>query len=462
MSILNSKLFEACRAFSPNFKNLTSAVTAQMLDNNGFEAINSIDNSIVNNWFNLSLKIVLQKVDVARARNPLEDSGIVEYYDTPYGGYAQRLAVQSLKPTSPKFKELVDGSSVDMQKVRLPKVTERFFKLNWAFQNYYTLQDFQVKQIFQSPYGMSEFIGGIVSQMQASYKKQKYVNALETLSAGINSTSHALKSTQKIELSSWTDAGVQAAELQEFIKALKNLKVQLEATPSTSAFNAAGFETAVDADNMVCMMRAGIQTDIQTALTTGSLYGFDKQFLDMPFKVQEVVNFGGLVPVKSVDETKTGDGTTTAFELEKDGYRITKVTVGGVASTAWTFDKENNEITFTEAPANDAAIVITYDAMLYPLYSTTTGEQIGWVYNEDTTTADVQDGAESYIDTNEDILAVVIQKGTIFETIQNPVQVIPAPYNAAGLYQTFWFSQADNGISYDYYYNVIVITKPQS
>lgn len=400
-SMTNSQIFEACRAFSPTFRNLTSAVTAQMLDNNGYEAINAIDSSIVNNWFNLSLKIVLQKVDVARARNPLEKAGIVEQYSTPYGGYAQRLAVEALKPTSPKFKGLTDGSSVDMQKVRLPKTTERFFKLNWAFQNYYTLQDYQVKQIFDSAYGMSEFIGGIIAQMENSYKKQKYVNALDTLSSGINSVTHPLKDTQKVELSSWS-ASPTSSQLRELVKVLKNLKVQLEASPSTSAFNAASFDTAVDADRMVCMMRAGIQTEIQSELTTGSLYGFDKEFLDMPFEVQEVLNFGGLVP-------------------------------------------------YTDS---------TYTTRLYPVYDSNTGEQIGWSTSSTGTTVEVQNGSEVYKDTNADVLAVVIQKGAIFETIQNPVQVIPAPYNAAGLYQTFWFSQADNGISFDYYYNVIIITKP--
>lgn len=397
----NSQIFEACRAFSPSFKSLTSAVTAQMLDNNGVEAINAIDNSIVNSWFNLSLKIVLQKVDIARARNPLEKSGIVEQYGTPYGGYAQRLAVEALKPTSPKFKGLTDGSSVDMQKVRLPKTTERFFKLNWAFQNYYTLQDYQIKQIFNSEYGMSEFIGGIVVQMENSYKKQKYVNALDTLSAGINSVVHPLKDTQKVELSSWS-ATPTASELQEFVKIMKNIKTQLEASPSTSAFNAAGFDNAVDADRMVAMIRAGIQTDIQSALTTGSLYGFDKSFLDMPFEVQEVLNFGGLIP-------------------------------------------------YTDN---------TYTSRLYPVYDEKTGEQIGWSTTEDDDEVEIENGEEVYKDTNADVLAVIIQKGTIFETVQNHVHVIPAPYNAAGLYQTFWFSQADNGISYDYYYNVIVITKP--
>lgn len=398
----NSEIFEAVRAFSPQFKSLTSKVTANMLDSNGVEAINAIDPTILNSWFNLTLRVVLQKVDIARARNPLEKSGIVESYRTPNGGYAQRLAVEALKPTSPKFKGLTNGSSVDMQKVRLPKATERFFKLNWAFQNYYTLQDYQVKQIFASEFGMSEFVGGIVAQMENSYKKQKYVNALEVLSAGINSEVHPLKDTQKVELSSWTDGAPTNTELQELIKVMKNLKTELEASPSTSAFNAAGFDTAVDSDRMVAMIRAGIQTDIQAALTTGSLYGFDKEFLDMPFEVQEVLNFGGLIPY--VDST--------------------------------------------------------YAVRLYPVYSPETGEQIGWATTENDTEVEVENGEEVYKDPNADVLAVIIQKGAIFETVQNPVQVIPAPYNAAGLYQTFWFSQADNGINFDYYYNVIVIKKP--
>ena len=59
-------------------------------------------------------------------------------------------------------------------------------------------------------------------------------------------------------------------------------------------------------------------------------------------------------------ETDTGDGTTKAFTLTGNIGEIITVTVGGTATTAYTFDASTKTITFTTAPANNAAISVTY------------------------------------------------------------------------------------------------------
>lgn len=56
-------------------------------------------------------------------------------------------------------------------------------------------------------------------------------------------------------------------------------------------------------------------------------------------------------------DTFTGDGSTTAFTLTLDGV-VSSVTVAGVASTSWT--QSSPTLTFSSAPANGAAIVVTY------------------------------------------------------------------------------------------------------
>lgn len=59
-------------------------------------------------------------------------------------------------------------------------------------------------------------------------------------------------------------------------------------------------------------------------------------------------------------ETFEGDGTTVAFTLTGDVEEITGVSVGGVAETGYTYDADTKTVTFTEAPANGAEIVISY------------------------------------------------------------------------------------------------------
>lgn len=55
-----------------------------------------------------------------------------------------------------------------------------------------------------------------------------------------------------------------------------------------------------------------------------------------------------------------GDGSETEFTLEDGAYKILSVTVAGEATDAYTFDQETTTITFTEAPADEAAIDIEY------------------------------------------------------------------------------------------------------
>ena len=68
----------------------------------------------------------------------------------------------------------------------------------------------------------------------------------------------------------------------------------------------------------------------------------------------------------SPTESLTGDGTTKTFTLTKKFPKITGVTVGGNATTAYTYNTSTYKITFTTAPANEASIVVTCADREYP------------------------------------------------------------------------------------------------
>ena len=65
------------------------------------------------------------------------------------------------------------------------------------------------------------------------------------------------------------------------------------------------------------------------------------------------------------EDTFTGDGTTKAFDLTKDFDSLISVTVGGTAVTTG-FTISGGKITFTNAPANAAAIKVKYYVDLKP------------------------------------------------------------------------------------------------
>lgn len=395
----NADWFRMCQAASPQFKSTTAKITAERL-NKGYEANKDFtaDPMRINDFLSISMRIVFQKIDIARARNPLEDYGIAEHYNTPLGDTVQRMAIQAIDPVSPAFRNLQNGQWVNDQIVRKPAMTERFFSQNFDFQNFITIQDYQVKLIFASEYGMSDVIGGILAQLENSYKKQRYLNSLAALNAGLNSTDHPLKSTQEITIEGFAAAGAKPTDqnLLDMIEAIKNVSSNMTLEPSSSAYNAASFETAVDNSEYIIVMRPDILNAIQLRLRVGA---YNPDDLSLPFPVKPMLNFGGLVP--------TSDGTTEVFPV--------------------------------------------YDEL---------GAVKGFNAAADQSEVTIEKSAVQYKDPNIQRIGLIVQKGILFTTEQNPLTVRPAPFNSRGEYQNYFCNQVGAGVHYDYNYNIVSINRP--
>ena len=253
--------------------------------------------------------------------------------------------------------------------------------------------------MFLNDYGISDFYSGFMAQMENSYKEQKYQNTLECLNAGINSVKHPMQSTQKLTLKSWTDNKPTADELKDFIKQIKVTVANMKAVTSSSAYNSAGFKTVQDTSRLKLLCRVGIKDLIDTELALGA---FNPDRLTLPFDIIEVENFGGLVPYK--------------------------------------------EANFT--------------TKLYPVYDPVTGEQQGYATEENAVTASVEDSEVFWKDPNEKVLALLVDKGYVFHIQHNAPRLISAPYNAAGLYVTMWYSVPYNVIKADSLYTLITISAP--
>ena len=56
------------------------------------------------------------------------------------------------------------------------------------------------------------------------------------------------------------------------------------------------------------------------------------------------------------------------------------------------------------------------------------------------------------------MIAIIADKGWLFESIQNPYRVEPIR-NPAGLYQNYWASAPNNAILVDALYNVVAVKR---
>ena len=393
-SISNVDLWNEIRNRFPQFESHTSKGTKQLFTESGFEALKSGDYpDVLNDFFNLSLRVYLQLVTVSRAKDILDEGDFGEYYNNPMGGYIQRMSINSIKPVTPAFKNLTNGKSVDPFVVNKPEVAERFFKQNFDYQSLLTMpDDFQFKNIFISEFGMSEYMGGLMTALENGYTIQKFENKLEAINAGIDIKNYPLQSTQMITTSLSADPTNE--ELAKIILTMNNVISAMILGPQTNAFNAMRFSTVQDKSRLRILVKPGFKNVIKTKLLANA-FNRDELTLDAP--IVEVPHFGGLKPYKED----------------------------------------------------------TYTTLLYPVYNTL-GTCIGFNEQEGQDTVTVSENDVYWKDPNEDVIAIIADKGWMFHSIQNPYTVEPIR-NARGLYTNYWASSPNNTIAIDPIYNVVVI-----
>lgn len=392
-AITNKALGDMIAKIYPSFKSHTAQLTAETFTERGFDRITQLDPTFVNDFFELSMRVWLNVVNISHAKDILAEKDFGETYDQPWGAIIQRLSTNSVKPISPGWVGLKDGDAPDPFVVRKPVVAERFWKQNFDYASMITVpDDFQMKQIFVSEYGMSEFMAGIMEGLQNGYTTQVYLNKLEALNAAINSTKTPLRPNQiqTLEMSETpTDE-----QLRGMINAIKKIVAAMcDLGPQTDAFNAYGFNSTQDRGRLRLLLRQGYLPDLET----NTLYAaFNRDNLETGIPIIQVPNFGG--------------------------------------------------ITYTDGTAP-----------LYPVYNSM-GERIGWNTVANQTTVTVTDGNAVAVDPNADVMAVLADKGVVFECRQNPYTVEPIR-NPRGRYVNYWSSSPNNTIAYDSLYNMVVFKK---
>lgn len=398
MAISNVELWNAIRKNNPNFASHTAEGTADLFTERGWSTITRNGLGTVNEFWGLAMPYYLQLVNISHAIDRLEEAGFGEYYDQPWGSYIQRMAIETVQPVSPAYRNLTDGQSVDPFVINKPKVKDRFFQHNFDYQSTISMPDeWENKRIFTSEFGMSEFLGGVFEALQNGYTIQKYENKIEVLNAIINDTTNPLQASQIVNVT-FSDTPTEQ-QLLDFIFAVKATLTQMRISPQSGAFNAMGFKTTQDENRLKLLVRAGYKDRVDLIVARNS---YNRDVLNLPIDVIEVPSFGGLTPT---------------LVVENVSYPV------------------------------------------FPAYNTL-GARVGWTLEEGgAVNPDLTDDKITWIDPNADIYAMLCDKGAVFETQSNPYQVEPIR-NPRGLYTCYWASSPDNAIAYDPLYSVVVFKKP--
>lgn len=393
-AVSNSDLWNAVRKVNPNFAAHTAEGTADLFTERGWTSVTQQGMQTMNEFWNLAMPFFLNIVNISHAKDPLADADVGEYFDTPYGEYVQRMSINSVKPISAAYRDMANGDSPDPFVVRKPTASNRFFPRNFDYASLITMPDeWEQKRIFISEYGMSEFLAGVFEGLENGYVLQKYLNKKEAINAAINGKK-GTQSTVNVSLSDEpTEAEMVAYQLQ-----VANTIELMTTSAQTGAFNGEGFASTQDKSRLRLLVRPGYKNRLAMMVARGS---YNAETLNLDVDIVVVPDFGGLIPYK--------------------------------------------EAAFT--------------TRLYPVYDAL-GEQIGWNETEGKTGASnvtVALGSEFLKDPNENVVAVLADKGFLAEFRQNPYRVEPIR-NPRGLYTNYWASSPNNSIVYDPLYNMVVFT----
>lgn len=424
---------------SPKFRSYTAEGTQSRLTKAGVEAISQIPEA-KGEFYSTLLRVIWQKLDVARAVNSFERTGLMEYWDMPYGEYAQRMAVSGVAPISPKYRGLQTGNTVDPFVLNIPEIQERFIPLNYDYQALISEQQIDFKRMLLTDGQIGAVAGGLIEGLETGRVIQENVLTKQVLNTGLNSKKHPLRDTQKYKIESLTSNDVESytnEQLVDLLVALGDIFSGMFAVdnPATGMYNAAGFKTRVESDQYVMLMRSGLKNRLNK-ITRAGTYNPEYLNLEIDNRIYDINDFGGLTPYTDSEHTTPLYPVFNIFGGET-GYYISEADATSAGAT----------LTKKSVTVGDNTSVVGYQIATAGI----TPETITGAVSEDNI------DPANWVDPNENIIAIIGQKGILGLNRQNGYTVTPI-YNPAGIYTNYWANSPNNGIYYDYFYNMIVIT----
>lgn len=438
--LTNAELWNECRAADSSFAAITSEATDAMFTERGFDALSNKQPNVLANFYAISLKVHLQLVKFAEVKDLFSEQDFGESFSGDIGSAIQQRIYQGILPCiNPGWRDLEDGDSVDSAVVRKGRPEEDFWVMNEDIANLITIPDrFQYKGMFTSTYGMDIFSSGQAKSIVEGYKLQRYNDKKQGLYAGITSTKHPMRKTQKFETPDITDAD----SAIKFIQLVRDIVDTATISPMGAGgkFNAGGFANKIETGDLRLLARPRLFNQIATISRLNS-----PENMALPIKIVKVEDFGGTYAVINNDEV----------------YGAGLVKVSNTAVPTW---NEYNNLNFTVADAtlavdvSGATATKIYDNLGAHVADAYYMADIADIGGTKYTTIYIPIENATYVDPLDDVLCVIADKGVIFYNELNEVSI--EPYRVTrGRYTNLWLSSPENGICYDHRRTLISVSK---
>lgn len=430
-SISNATFLKEAIKMAPQYASVASKVSNGIFTESTVEALRQLPTGQDNltDIYGLFMIIGAQRFDKIDFRNVFENMGILERYNMSMGEYVAHFKVARLESVNPGFDGLKDGDSPDQFQFRPFEVEEIFYGgKNKDYQNFFSLKQYDLKRGLMKENGIGEIVSLVFQAVDIDRVTKEEAEYKEVLNRAIHSEQFPLQGTQKFVLAeptatvaNFTADSFTQEELDSLCLALGNIDEELRTASYTTAFNADKMPGNLNPDEYILVMRKGYKNKIQQMIA--NIY--HQTFYDrIPFKTFVLPDFGG---IKYYAEA----ALTTELQVVYDVHGAPV----GLVNASYT------NVSKAEQGANG-----TYTVK----YGTNQGS-----------TATVTKFADAYIkDPNEKIMGLIIEKGFLFELIQNPFLIQNAP-NYLGQYVNTIFSQEANFLGWNCRKGFITISRQQ-
>lgn len=341
--LTNYQWYNIWRKGSVKFANQVPEITAEEFPTKGVSAITK-NPETVNDFWQVTTTWTDNQIRSTSSRNIIEDQGAMQVLNIPTGDYMRRVFIDSLPPQNPKYTNLQDGTSVDMQVIRKPKVFEYWLRFNSNYYNHVTLvNQWQTRQIVQQEGAISTYIGGVMAGLDAEWADWCVAMSLETLYLGTHDANKPVQSTQVIPVPDMT-GDFDQAKIISFVRQTKRTITAMTKPGRTGQFNNWGFRQPQRREDLVLFLRYGFLDDLSQIAATNAA-PLERLGLPEGVKIVEVPHFGGLIPYKTYDPDKN-EYTTQLYPVYSEGNADEGAVIGyaeAAGETTVTVKKEDVE-----------------------------------------------------------------------------------------------------------------------
>lgn len=442
MALTNLELVKLASFKYPGINSLLAKQSLKLFTEAGYEAFSQLPDGGADKFLTAMLLVSQQYITPVKFRDAVEDIGILERFGVGYGAYIQDNRMGEMPNEDPiAFGE--DGTGLKNgylmlkdRMVRKPVLKQDYYGKNKNYYNHFTWQDFDVKRAWlKEDGGLEELMGQAWARIKQNKAEVEYSWFFEVLSGAINSVTHPLKDTQKVEIQGFDLATNPETSAKKLIEAVKSIVNTFKNVPTVKIYNADGFPSSIDTSDLKMLVRTDIAPYVDSLLA----YVYNEGKLQFPIEVEPVPNFGGLLPAYN-----DGNGNITEVQpVYSAGGEYNGVSYGR-GSVMGYITKDVTVNGYAEFKNNQWVVNVTSG-------STTA----------DTTFTMIGDSHLTCIDPNEDVIAVIAEKGVVFELVSEDMVVETDYIRGYRVTQTY-VSQFNNGMNYRYTRNLITISKAKA